>query len=113
MQKAGSVFMMLTLVWLTISIPYVYMSKLQLAADGVASVFSPTTHAEEESHNPFGNTTEEKGPNTNSIAEEYLHDHHGSDNFFSFTSRIYNCTDSGTYHAFHGELLVPPPNSIA
>lgn len=109
-KQVISVFLMLTLVWLTISIPYVYNSKLQLADENFSVATANSHSSDEESHNPFGNTTEEKGPNNGSLSEEYLHDHHGAESFFTYTSSIYNCVDSGTYHAFHGELLVPPPN---
>ena len=111
-QRFTSVFLMLTLVWLTISIPYVYSSQLQLAADGVSVGIPLSVTAEEESHNPFGNTTEEKGPGNNSMTEEYLHGNEDTGGFFTATSPMYNCVDWGTYHAFHGELLVPPPNVI-
>ena len=60
--------------------------------------------------NPFGNTTEEKAPVSNSFSEEYLHDHHSTDCFFSIVLQYHKCENADTYHAYHGELLVPPPN---
>ena len=71
----------------------------------------PPNCPEEDATNPFGNTTEEKAPSTSSISEEYLHDHHATDHFFDVFSQYYKRENAGTYIAFHGELLVPPPNA--
>lgn len=105
--------MMLALAWLTISLPYVYMSQQK------AEELTKTAHAttplganEEEAANPFGNTTEEKKPSGNSsFSEEYLHDHYGEDCFFFTTSRQHASKNAGVYTAFHGEVHVPPPNA--
>ena len=43
---------------------------------------------EEEAANPFGNTTEEKAPSSSSFSEEYLHDHHKAEYFFSIVLRL-------------------------
>lgn len=70
----------------------------------------PLTENEEEA-NPLGNTTEEKAPNSlSSFSEEYLHDNHRSEYFFLIASQFHKCENANTYVAFHGELLVPPPN---
>jgi hypothetical protein len=71
---------------------------------------SPLAGTEEEAANPFGNTTEEKAPSS-SFSEEFLHDHHKADYFFSIVSQYHNSENDGTYVAYHGELLVPPPNA--
>jgi len=103
--------MILALVWLTISAPFVYASIQEHASlnkiENGGSLLSAT---EEETANPFGNTTEEKAPNT-TLSEEYLHDHHSTDSFFSIALQFHKCENADTYHAFHGELLVPPPNA--
>lgn len=66
---------------------------------------------EEEPTNPFGNTTEEKAPGgSSSLSEEYLHDHHHTDRVALLISVDHSLQNAGTYIAFHGELLVPPPN---
>lgn len=106
-------FLILTLLWLTISIPFVYASQQELAKQqlGTDHQFSLPA-AEEETTNPLGNTTEEKAPGNSltSVSEEYLHDSHSEEGIFSIASQYHNCEDFGTYLAFHGELLVPPPN---
>ena len=73
----------------------------------------PLTGNEEESANPFGNgnTTEEKAPGNNSFSEEYLHDHHKEDGLLAAARQYRSCENARDYIAFHGELLVPPPNA--
>lgn len=107
----SAVFMILALTWLTVSAPFVYAGlKEHLVQNQVENPGSPLADSEEDA-NPFSNTTEEKGPNSSSFSEEYLHDHHASDQFFSIILRTHKCEKADTYHAFHGELLVPPPNA--
>jgi hypothetical protein len=111
-QLASSVFMMVALLWLTISLPVVYSSQQDLAKQNkMADVNSPVQSGEEEAANPFGNSTEEKTPgSSNSFSEEYLHDHHITEYFFIVASQFHTHFDADTYIAYHGELLVPPPN---
>jgi hypothetical protein len=112
-QLCSAVFMMLALVWLTISAPVVFACQQELAKQGqTAKAPAPLADNEEETGNPFGNNTEEKAPNTSSsFSEEYLHDHHIHDHFFSISLQYHKCENAGTYIAYHGELLVPPPNA--
>ncbi|MCW3119142.1 MAG: hypothetical protein JWM28_3224 [Chitinophagaceae bacterium] len=110
-QLSSAVFMVLALVWLTISSPFVYASQQQLAKQNKnTNTGSSVAGNEEESANPFGSNTEEKVPNSSSFSEEYLHDHHVADCFFSIALQYHDSGNAGTYIAFHGELLVPPPN---
>lgn len=111
-QLASAVAMILALVWLTISAPFVYASQQELAKQNKMTneAAAPLAGTEEEAANPFGNTTEEKAPSSTSFSEEYLHDHHISDHFFLITSQYHKCENADAYIAFHGELLVPPPD---
>ncbi len=112
-QKISAIFMMLCLIWLTISTPFVFAFQEKLAKmEKTSNSQSPLTGSEEETGNPLSNTTEEKTPNTSSnFSEEYLHEHHRTDYFFTMIS-VYNKYDNAdTYHAYHGELLVPPPDA--
>lgn len=112
-QLASAVFMILALLWLTVSTPFVYANQQQQSQkERIASVENSLadTNEEESSSNPFGNTTEEKNPNSTSLSEEYLHDHYIHDHFFPISSKSYKCENVDTYIAFHGELLVPPPD---
>ena len=110
-QLVSAVFMIVALLWLTISAPFVYAGQQEISKqEKVASHGSPLAGTEEEA-NPFGNTTEEKAPtNGSSVSEEYLHDLHKAEYFSSIALRYHKCEKAGTYIAFHGELLVPPPN---
>ncbi len=111
-NKIAAVFMTLALLWLTVSAPYVFESQQEAIKYGkITAADCPLSDNEEETANPFGNTTEEKAPGgINSFSEEFLHDHHKADHFLSLASTYHKGDDAGTYIAFHGELLVPPPN---
>ena len=103
--------MMVALLWLTISTPFVFVSQQKLAKqDKIADTNSPLSGNEEEAANPFSSTTEEKNPSSTSFSEEYLHDYYIADHFFSIVSQYHKCEKVSTYIAYHGELLVPPPN---
>lgn len=112
-QLGSAVFMILALFWLTISTPFVYASELKLFGSNqmTNTQSSPIDANEEDCANPFGNTTEEKNPNSNNtFSEEYLHELHLHDHFFFTVSQNYSSENADTYIAFHGELLVPPPD---
>lgn len=109
-NKVSAVCMILALLWLTISTPFVFSAQQEIAkASPIES--SPLSGCEEDSTNPFGNNTEEKVPSSTSLSEEYLHDHHAHEHFFTEMLQYYDKGNDGTYIAFHGELLVPPPNA--
>lgn len=113
-QKGTSVFLMLTLLWLTVSTPFVFRAQQELAkqqkvlsaADDPAKSDCEDCN-EEDSGN---NNIEEKVPGSINLAEEFLHDHHITHHFFSVVSLYHKLENAGSYTAFHGELLVPPPN---
>ena len=112
-QKVSTIFMMAALVWLTISLPFVYAGQQEIAKQQhTENTASPFASNEEESANPFGNgnSTEEKVSNNNSLSEEYLHDHHKEGGLLAIARQYRSCEDARNYIAFHGELLVPPPN---
>ncbi len=110
-QMASSIFMMVTMLWLTISIPFVTASQQEIARQNLhEDVRSPLSANEEEAGNPLTNT-DEKAPGTNnSLSEEYLHEYAVADHFFSMVAVCYALENADTYTAYHGELLVPPPN---
>ena len=111
LQQFSAAFMILALLWLTISAPFVIAAQQDIAKqDKMTKAESPLAGNEEETANPFGNTTEEKAPSNSSFSEEFLHDHHKTEYFFLIVSQYHKCEDAGTYVAYHGELLVPPPN---
>lgn len=113
-QVLSAVFLIAALLWLTVSLPFVYESQRTLAKLHQATTDqSHPPGCDEEAANSFGNTTEEKAPSTslNQVSEEYLHDHNSDEYFHSKASQIHKCENSGIYDAFHGEVHVPPPNA--
>ena len=112
-QLASAVFMIAALLWLTISAPFVYAGQQQMAKQEQTAEkgLPPLAGNEEEAANPFGNTTEEKASSgSSSFSEEYIHDHHKQDHFFSIFLQYHKSENAGTYLAYHGELDVPPPD---
>ncbi|RYY46269.1 MAG: hypothetical protein EOO06_14895 [Chitinophagaceae bacterium] len=106
--------MIATLLWLTVSTPFVVSFQQEMAKQGFSiNNSAPIAADDDDASNPFGNNTEEKpcsGGSSISLAEEYLHDNHKAEYLFSITSSYNKCENAATYTAFHGELLVPPPN---
>jgi hypothetical protein len=112
-QLFSAVIMILALVWLTVSTPFVYASQQELAKQHkMEKAGSPLAGSEEESSKPTNSNSEEKTPGSNSLSEEYLHNNHKADYFFSISLKYQKSDNAGTYIAFHGELLVPPPNVL-
>ena len=111
-NHVSAIMMIVALLWLTISAPFVFEHQQKIAKENSSSSANfPIAANEEEAANPFSGTTEEKAPKSlNTFSEEYLHDHHYSEYLFSIASKFHKCEDASTYIAYHGELLVPPPN---
>jgi len=111
-QLSSALLMIALLCWLTISTPFVYASQLEQAKQGkMVNTTDTNAGSEEENGNPFGNNTEEKTPASSSISEEYLHTYHITTHFHTTISLYHKLENADTYIAFHGELLVPPPNA--
>ncbi len=111
-QKLSAVFMILTLMWLTISTPFVFACQQELAKQGKISCNQTADNPNDDESNPLGSNTEEKVPTSNnSLSEEYIHDHYITHYFFSADSEYHKGENASIYIAFHGELLVPPPNA--
>ena len=106
----SAVGMIVALVWLTVSTPFVTASQQQWSKQHASDTAAPLAGTEEESSCPFGNGTEEKAPSGSNFSEEYLHDHFCTHSVFSNTLTYQKCEDDGPYEAYHGETLVPPPN---
>lgn len=108
----SAVFLILALMWLTVSTPFVIAGQEEIAKQHkTEKSTSPLAGNEEETNNPFGNNTEEKAPTTSGFSEEYLHSFHVISHFYTEISQYHKHENSDIYIAFHGELLVPPPNA--
>jgi len=105
------IFMMLSLLWLTISTPFTYASHQNLVKLGIIIKLSADVANEEDATNPFGNNTEKGNTDSSTFSEEYIHPAHKIEHLLSQKMQFYNCEKSGIYIAFHGEIIVPPPNA--
>ena|SRR5688572_6358724 len=101
----ASMFMMLALAWLTVCLPYVnehqqaYKTYIQQSGEE-----TPT-----DCGNPLNNTNEEKTESGTSLLSEYLHDVTVIEHNFITLSSFYKCHPSDLYHAYHPDLVIPPP----
>lgn len=111
-QLGSAVFMILALMWLTVSTPFVVSFQQEQAKHKTSKAASAPVSSEEESSKPINSSSEEKAPNTSSLSEEYLHTFHIISHFYEEVSQYHKHENSNTYIAFHGELLVPPPNML-
>lgn len=109
LYKLNAAFFVLALVWLTVSTPFVVAN--QFNQDQLTSIESPLDNSgEEETANPLNSSSEEKPHNCNNLLEEYIH-HSAAIIALNDTSLSHSISlDADSYHAYHGELLVPPPN---
>src|SRR5215510_6496940 len=94
----SSLFMMLALLWLTVSSPFVFASQ-QAQQKEIQKLAGNS-----EDKNPFSTTTEEKNESSASTLSEYLHDLNATNHHFTLLRRIYKCHTSDVYYAFHPEL---------
>ena len=109
-HRISAIMMIVALSWLTISAPFVFEQQQKIEKQNTSAADLPIAGTEEEA-NPFSGSTEEKAPKSlSTFSEEYLHDHHQSEYLFSIASQFHKGEDVSTYVAYHGELLVPPPN---
>lgn len=102
--------MILALVWLTVSTPFVFSAQQERASVEQITEEMPEA-SEEDTASPFSSTTEEKAPSSTVLSEEYLHNHPHDNAVFSIVLRFHLRENARTYIAYHGELHVPPPNA--
>jgi hypothetical protein len=109
-HAVAATVMFFALVWLTVSLPYVYSFQKELAKQESRSapVDSPV---ENEESNPLTNTTEEKAPS--SISEEWLHHTDEHNYIFSYKLSHDHRHSYDVYVAYHGEVQCPPPNFLS
>ena len=101
LPKISAITMILMLLWLTVSAPFVFAAQQELAKqENRSCTTSPLAASEEES----------KAPSGTSFSEEFLHHHDKAELFAAIIKRSHGLENADTYHAFHGEQLVPPPD---
>jgi hypothetical protein len=101
--------MIIALLWLTISAPYVYAA--QTAKHSLISNLCDSQQ-EEECANPLTNTTEEKTESGVNSLSEYLHEAHILEHGFVIIEKYEKCHADDLYFAYHPELVSPPPDAI-
>lgn len=104
--------MILVLLWLTVSLPFIYHISISLDDTLHMSSFSDNSNSEDLADRFMTNNTEEKGSESpNTFNEEYLHEYESGD-AISMTNLQFSMSDHGEDFtiAYHGELHVPPPN---
>lgn len=105
--------MILALLWLTISAPFVFKAQEDLVRANQTENNSSVPSDDTGSSNPLGNNTEEKAPSgSSSLSEEYLHNCTGHLYFVSEELKHFSIASADTYLAYHGESDAPPPDSI-
>jgi hypothetical protein len=102
---SSSLFMIVALLWLTVSTPFVYDTQQSLKKE----MQQRTGQAED--NNPFSNTTEEKNESSVNTLSEYLHDAPLMEKNFIMLVRLYKSYPSNIYCEHHPELLSPPPEA--
>jgi hypothetical protein len=111
--KPASVFMLLTLLWLTVSIPFVHNTQRIAAKEQIATDQPQSINDNEHADNPLTNTNEENSDSSlNIFSEEYLHHHPDEDQNHSaeVLTHLHHANEA-SYIAFQGELLFPPPKA--
>ena len=102
--------MVITLLWLTISTPFIYMvQENQLTF----SIENPSDSEENETSNQLiPNPSEEKTEKNSNNISEYLNHHDLSDSYSSSRVKYGLALSTQLYLSFYGELLTPPPNRM-
>lgn len=108
--KITSLVMVITLLWLTVSIPFVYMVQENLLS------LSTENHSgleENDNSNPvIPNSSEEKTEKGSNNFSEYLCHHNLTEHFSSTGVEYILALSAKLYLSYHGELLTPPPNNM-
>ena len=108
-HQLSSVLMIIALVWLTVSTPYVYAAQTAKHAPVSQNC---DNQQDEECPNPLTNTTEEKTESGVNNLSEYLHEAHILEHGFTIIEKYEKCHADDLYFAYHPELISPPPDAI-
>lgn len=107
-HKLKASFMLVALAWLTISAQFMVMNAIGMDGQVQHQSSIPLTTGEEDNSIPVN--TEEKIGSNGSMVEEYLNEHSSLRFFYTALIVFRQIHDARLYVAYHGELLVPPPN---
>lgn len=101
---------MVTLAWLTVSIPYIMSAQQKHQVNGKAVTAWNCNDCDDDCNDSSSNNVDEKAPSGPNLSEEFLHEHHldhPQPVIIDYNHGHENC---GIYIAYHGELHAPPPN---
>lgn len=103
----SSIFMLLALLWLTISIPFVYAG--QQAQKQMAEKQQTKNTGYDTNSLPAAN--EERSESGVTTLSEYLHEMHVMEQHFCFIKSFYKAHPDQYFPSFSPELLSPPPEA--
>jgi len=103
LKGVSAIFMVLALLWLTVSTPFVYAAGQDIKIE--------KQEVDDDNSNPLNGTTEEKSESSVNTLSEYLHDLHLMEHNFTTLTTFYKCHPSDLYFEFHPELISPPPEA--
>ncbi|RYY89638.1 MAG: hypothetical protein EOO15_05690 [Chitinophagaceae bacterium] len=109
-HKVGSVLLMLALLWLSVSIPFVYRFQEQQKIAKASMAVENADHSADDT-NPLTNTNEEKVESGVSMPQEYLHEHLHLHHPIDPVSLQYHSYAQDDFVAFHPEFITPPPDT--
>ena len=104
-HHASAIFMICTLLWLTVSTPLILDAQRELSS----KCLSGAPNQAEESTNPFAGLNEEKS-STNAFSE-YLHEPLTVSEVNAPGTEHGSHAGSDIYIAYYGELISPPPEA--
>ena len=102
---------MLTLLWLTVSAPFVFEARMKLQKINATMAVSDINQSMEENVNPFSGFNEEKCNSNINTVSEYLHEHFYMPVVDESQLVHESYTGSSIYVIYYGELLSPPPEA--
>lgn len=107
-HRLSSLLMLLMLAWLTVCLPYVAESQQQAKSQ---TEIAGTETPDSDGSNPLTNTNEEKSENGTSLLSEYLHHLFHLEHTARYRAAAYKSLTSDLYHAYHPDLIIPPPEA--
>lgn len=114
-QRASSFFLLATLLWLIASPLFAFACQQESAKQQKilsASSAAPTGD-NNENEGASSNGLEEKMPSVTNLSEEFIYEYKSNYFYLIIVLTYYKQENADSYIAFHGELLVPPPNKMA
>jgi len=108
-QYALSIFLIVTLLWLTVSTPFIVDAQKKLKTTETSLTIPDVDQSLEENTNPFSGLNEEKGGSSVNGFSEYLTEYFHIPGI-NQPELIHESYIHGLiYVAHYGELLSPPP----